>query len=129
VLIQTVLLTQPGSLSMARGISLHTKRKRRHRSKSHITHMVGWSKLALLLINCSPNTLARRPFNCDARIKQRNLDHPLKQNGRIKWPERRHNKHRRYIVLFKCGMIRRWTCGTYIVHLRFRMGAPPFYTF
>jgi predicted amidohydrolase YtcJ len=58
VLKQTVRLTQPDSPPMARGVGLHTKRKRRRRSKAHITQMVSWSKPALLLINCSPNTLA-----------------------------------------------------------------------
>jgi hypothetical protein len=116
---------------MARGVGLHTKRKMRRSGKAHITHMVGWLKVALLLINCSPNTPARRPFY--AIGQQRNLSHPLKQNGRIKRSERQHNKHilfiqwyqddfhppihRRYIILFKCGMVRRWTRGTYIVPL------------
>jgi hypothetical protein len=89
-------------------------------AKQNITHMVGWSKLALLLINSSPNMLARRSFY--AIGQQKNLGRPLKQNGRIKWPERRHNKHhlfiqwwhdifhppthRWYTILFKCEMVR-----------------------
>lgn len=121
---------------MARGVGLHTKRKRGRRGKVHIMHMVGWSKLVLLLINCSPNILARRPFY--AIGQQRNPNHPLKQNNRIKQPEGRHSKHhlfiqwcqdtfhpsthRRYIVLFKCGMVRRWNCGTFIVPLPIQAG-------
>jgi hypothetical protein len=85
VLMQTVWLTQPDSPPMARGISLHTKRKRGRRGKAHITHMADWSKPALLLINCSPNMLARRSFYAIGH--QRNPSHPLKQNDRIKRPE------------------------------------------
>jgi hypothetical protein len=42
-------------------------------------HMVSWSKQALVLINCSPNMLARRSFYVMG--EQRNPGHPLKQNG------------------------------------------------
>jgi hypothetical protein len=38
---QTVWLTQPDSLPMAGGVDLHTKREKKHKSKAHITHMVG----------------------------------------------------------------------------------------
>jgi hypothetical protein len=75
--------------------------------------------------------LARRLFY--AIGQQRNPDHPLKQNGRIKWHERRRNKHRlfslwcqdtflpptqrRYIVLIKYRMVRQWTHATCIISL------------
>jgi hypothetical protein len=78
VLMQTVRLTQRDSLPMARGLSLHTKRKRRRRSKAHITHMVSWSKLALFLTNCSPNTLARRSFYA---IDPWNIHSPFAYSG------------------------------------------------
>jgi hypothetical protein len=70
--------------------------------------------------------------------QQRNLSHPLKQNGQIKQPERRCNMHRlfiqwfqdafhplthrRCIVLFKYGMVQRWTHGTCIVPLSIQAG-------
>jgi hypothetical protein len=41
--------------------------------------MVGWLKLALLSINCTPNTLARRPIYEIGQ--QTNSSHPLKQNN------------------------------------------------
>ena len=47
---------------MARVVGLHTKRGRGCKGKAHVIHMADWSKLALLLINCSPNMLARRSF-------------------------------------------------------------------
>ena len=91
--------------------------------------MVGWSKLTLLLISCSPKILAKRLFHVIGQ--QRNPGHLLKQNGQTKRPERRHNKHRlfilwdqgtfhlfthrRYIILFKHGMARWWIHGTCIV--------------
>jgi hypothetical protein len=75
VLMRTVWLTQPDGLPMARGISLHTKKGKRHKGKAH---MVSWSKL----FSCSPNMLARRSFYVISQ--QRNLSHTLKQNGRIK---------------------------------------------
>jgi hypothetical protein len=92
VLMRTVRLTQPDYPPMVKGISLHTKQGKRHKGKAH---MVSWSKSTLLLISCSPNMLARRPFYVIGQ--QRNLSHPLKQNGRIKQPERRRNKHRLFI--------------------------------
>jgi hypothetical protein len=76
---QMVRLTQPDSPPMARGVVLHTKRKRRWMGKAHMTHMVGWTKSTLLSINCSPNTLGRRPFYMIGQ--QRTHEHPLKQNG------------------------------------------------
>jgi hypothetical protein len=82
-LMQTVWLTQPDSLPMARGVSLHTNQGKRRKGKAH---MVGWLKPALLLINWSSNMLARRMFYVIGQ--QRNPGHPLKQNGRIKRPER-----------------------------------------
>jgi hypothetical protein len=79
--------------------------------------------------------LARRPFY--AIGQQRNPDHPLKQNSRVKQPERRRNEHRlfimscqdafhppthrRYIVPFKYGMVRRWTHGTCVLLCLFRL--------
>jgi hypothetical protein len=92
VLMRTVRLTQPDSPSMARGVTLHTKQRKKHKGKAH---MVGWSKLALLLIS-SPNMLARRSLYVIGQ--QRNPDHPLKQNDRIKHLERRRNKHRPFIL-------------------------------
>jgi hypothetical protein len=78
--------------------------------------------------------LARRPFY--AIGQQRNPGHPLKQNDQVKRPERRRNKHRlfilscqdashppthrRCIVLFKYGMVRWWTNGTYVLPLSIR---------
>jgi hypothetical protein len=98
-------------------------------------HMVGWSKPTLRLINRSPTMLARRSFY--AIDQQRNPGHPLKQNDRIKVPERQHSKHhlfmlwcqdtfhplthRQYIILFKCGMVRQWIHGICIVLCLFRM--------
>ena len=79
VLMHIVRLTHPDSPPTARGVSLHTKRKMIHRSKALITHMVVWSKLTLLSINCTPKTLARRPFYEIGQ--QRNFSHALKQNG------------------------------------------------
>ena len=133
---------------MARGVDLHTKRKRGHKSKAHITHMVGWSKLALLLINCSPNTLARRSFY--AIDQQRNLGHPLKQNGPIKQPNKTAQKVMRQASLIYLVMpgyfppiyasltycpVQMWD-GTpvnpWYMHSPFSYlgcGAPPFYTF
>jgi hypothetical protein len=93
VLMQTIQLTQPDSLLMARGVSLHTKQEKRFKGKAH---MVGWSKPVLLLICCSPNMLARRSFYVIGQ--QRNPGHPLKQNDPIKWPKRRCNKHRLSIM-------------------------------
>jgi hypothetical protein len=129
---------------MGRGIILHTKQGRKRKGKANITHIVGWSKPALLLMNCSPNMLTRRSFY--AIGQQRNPSHPLKHNGWIKWPERWHTNHhlfiqwcqdtfhlpthRRYIVLFKCGTVRRWTHGTCIVPLPIQAwGALPLYIF
>jgi hypothetical protein len=89
--------TQPDSPPMARGVGLHTKQRRKCKGKAYVTHMVGWSKSSLLLINRSPNTLARKPFY--AIGQQRNPSHPLKQNGQIKWAEMRRNKHRVFIHL------------------------------
>jgi hypothetical protein len=135
---EMVQLIQSDRPPMPRGINLHTKKKRGHRGKANITHMVGWSKPALLRINCSLNMLARRLF-CD-----RSTEKPW-SSAKTNRPGRRRNKHRlfilwchdtfhpsnlrRYIVLFKCGMVRRWTHGAYIVHLPIQAGAPPFYTF
>jgi hypothetical protein len=93
VLMWTVWLTQPDSPPMARGVNLHIKQGKKHKGKAHI---VGWSKPVLLLISCSPNMLARRSFYVIGQ--QRNPDHPIKQNGRTKWPERRRNKHRLFIL-------------------------------
>jgi hypothetical protein len=42
VRMQMVRLTHPDSPPMARGVSLHTKREKRHGGKANITHMVGW---------------------------------------------------------------------------------------
>jgi hypothetical protein len=67
--------SQPDSPPITRGVNLHTKQKRGHGGE---THMIGWSKLALLLINSSPNMLARRSFY--AISQQKNPSHPLKQN-------------------------------------------------
>jgi hypothetical protein len=53
--------------------------KERRKGKAKITHMVDWSKSALLLINCSPNMRARRSFYVIGQ--QRNLGQLLKQNG------------------------------------------------
>jgi hypothetical protein len=64
---------------MARVVGLHTKRGRGCKGKAHVIHMADWSKLALLLINCSPNMLARRSFYTIGQ--QRNIGHPVKQNG------------------------------------------------
>jgi hypothetical protein len=80
--------------------------------------------------------LARRLFHV---IGQRsNPGYLLKRNSRTKWPKRRHNKHRlfilwdqgtlhpfihhRYIILFKYGMVRRWIHGTCIVPLSIQTG-------
>jgi hypothetical protein len=93
VLMRTVWLTQPDSPPMARGISLHIKQGKKRKGKAH---MFGWSKPALLLVSCSPNMLARRSFYVIGQ--QRNPGHPIKQNSRTKWPERRHNKHRLFIL-------------------------------
>jgi hypothetical protein len=71
-----IRLTQPDNPPMARGVCLHTKKGKKRKGKAQ---MVGWSKPALLLISCSPNMLARRPFYVDGQ--QRNPRHPLKQNG------------------------------------------------
>jgi hypothetical protein len=79
VLMQTIRLTQLDNLSMARGIDLHTKRRRGCKGKAHVTHMVGWSKTTLLLINSSPNTLTRRLFY--AIGQQRNPGQMLKHNA------------------------------------------------
>jgi hypothetical protein len=104
----------------------NTKKKRR--SKAHITHMVGWSKLALLLINCSPNTLARRSFY--AIDQQRNLGHLLKQNDwMIPWyfPPA-------YSSPIYCAM-QMWNgmaMNPWYMHSPFAYSgwrAPPFYTF
>jgi hypothetical protein len=77
---------QTDGLADSTGQSAHTqgrqpphKEKRGHRGKANITHMVSWSKSALILINCSPNMQARRPFY--AIGEQRNPSHLLKQNG------------------------------------------------
>jgi hypothetical protein len=78
---------------MARGVSFHRKQGKRRKGKAHMTD---WSKLALLLISYSLNMLARRSFYVIGQ--QRNPGHPLKQNGRIKRPERRYNKHRLFIL-------------------------------
>jgi hypothetical protein len=75
--------------------------------------------------------LARRLFHVIGQW--RNPGHLLKRNGWTKWPKRRHNKHRlfilwdqgtfhpfihrRYIIMFKYGMVRRWIQGTCIVPL------------
>jgi hypothetical protein len=80
--------------------------------------------------------LARRSFYTIGQ--QRNPGRPLKQNDRVKWPERRRNKHRMFIlswqdashppthrwciVLFKYGMVRRWTHGTCILPLSIQAG-------
>jgi hypothetical protein len=80
--------------------------------------------------------LARRPFY--AIGQQRSPGHPLKQNDRVKRPKRRRNKHRlfilscqdashppthrRCIVLFKYGMVRRWTHGTCVLPLSIQAG-------
>jgi hypothetical protein len=93
VLMRTVWLTQPDSPPMARGVSLHIKQGKKRKGKAH---MVDWSKPALLLISCSPNMLARRPFY--VIDQQRNLGRPIKQNGRTKRPKRRRNKHRLFIL-------------------------------
>jgi hypothetical protein len=92
VLMRTIWLTQPDSSPMARGVTLHIKQGKKRKGKAH---MVGWSKLALLLIS-SPNMLARRFFYVIGQ--QRNPDHPVKQNDRIKQLERRCNKHRPFIL-------------------------------
>jgi hypothetical protein len=133
VLRQTVRLTQPDNPPMDKGVNLHTKQGKRRKGKAH---MVGWSKLTLLLIGCSPRVLARRPFYVIGQ--RRNPSHLLKQNGQIKWLERRHNKyrlfilwdpgtlhmftHRRYIILFKYRMVRWWIHGTCIVPLSIQTG-------
>jgi hypothetical protein len=76
VLMRTVWLTQSDSPPMAKGVSLHIKKGKKHKGKAH---MVGWSKPALLLISCSPNMLAKRSFYViDQQI---NLVHPIKQNS------------------------------------------------
>jgi hypothetical protein len=90
VLMRTVRLTQSDSTPMARGVRLHTKRGRGCKDKAHVTHVVGFSKLTLLLINCSPNTLARRSF-CDGPTKK------PRAPAKTKWPERQHNKHHLFI--------------------------------
>jgi hypothetical protein len=75
--------------------------------------------------------LTRRSFY--AISQQRNPDHPLKQNGQIKRPERRCNKHHVfilwcqdtfhpptqhwYIVLIKYRMVWQWTHATCIIPL------------
>jgi hypothetical protein len=80
--------------------------------------------------------LARRLFHVIGQ--QRNPGHLLKRNGRTKQPKRRHNKHRlfilwdqgtfhlfihrRYIILFKYGMVRWWIHGTCIVPLSIQTG-------
>jgi hypothetical protein len=69
-LMRTVQLTQPDSPTMARGVSLYTKQVRRHRGKTNITHMFVWSKTVLLLINLSPNMLARRSSSRVRRMRQ-----------------------------------------------------------
>jgi hypothetical protein len=118
---------------MDKGVSLHTKQGKRRKGKAH---MVGWSKLTLLLVSCSPRVLARRPFYVIGQ--RRNPGHLLKRNGQTKWLERRHNKHRlfilwdqgtfhmfthrQYIILFKYGMVRRWIHGTCIVPLSIQTG-------
>jgi hypothetical protein len=79
-----------------RGVGLHTKEKKGTQGQSkHNTHgrLV---KVGLLLINCSPNMLARRAFYTIGQ--QKNPGHPLEQNVRIKRPERRRNKHRLFTL-------------------------------
>ena len=82
------------------GQSAHGQRRQPpHKARKEMqgqTHMVGWPKSTLLLISCSPNMLARRPFYVIGQ--QINPGHPLKQNGRTKQPERRRNKHRVFIL-------------------------------
>jgi hypothetical protein len=41
VLRQTVRLTQPDSPPMARGVSVHTKQRKRRKGKANMAHMVG----------------------------------------------------------------------------------------
>jgi hypothetical protein len=137
--LSTCVCTQsPKYLEMAQGlISLSHLRAdapvqgKRRKGKAHI---VGWSKPTLLLISCSPKMLAKRLFHVIGQ--RRNPGHLLKRNGRTKWPKRRHDKHRmfilwdqgnfhpfnhrRYIILLKCGMARRWIHGIFIVHLSIR---------
>jgi hypothetical protein len=80
--------------------------------------------------------LARRPSYTIGQ--QRNLGHPLKQNDRVKRPKRRCNKHRLFVVsckdafhppthrwcvvLFKYGMVRRWTHGICVLPLSIQAG-------
>jgi hypothetical protein len=80
------LVDSAGQSAHTQGRQAPHKEKRGHRGKANIIHMVGWSKSALLLVNCSPNMLARRSFYPIGQ--QRNLSHPLKQKSQIKWPER-----------------------------------------
>jgi hypothetical protein len=87
--------------------------------------------------------LARRMFH--VIDQRRNPGHLLKRNDRTKRPKRRHNKHclfilwdqgtfhpfihRRYIILFKYGMVWWWIHGTCIVPLSILTGgAPPLYS-
>jgi hypothetical protein len=80
--------------------------------------------------------LARRLFHVIGQ--RRNPGHLLKRNGQTKRSKRRHNKHRlfilwdqgtfhpfihrRYIILFKYGMVRRWIHVTCIVFLSIQTG-------
>ena len=91
---------------------------------------------------CSSDLAKRSFYVIDQQI---NLVHPIKQNSWTKRLKRQHNKHRLfimwcqdafhppthrwYIVLFKYGMVRRWTHGICIVHLSIQTEAPPFYSF